>query len=277
MNSKQSGLKLFCSLCILHSAFCISLLPGCAGNSPPTTPLQPPASLVAANDALSANQPDTAIADAQSYLHSQPYGPQAAQAWYFEGRGYEMKLAADPDESQRNLFEAHSCYLEALQQGPVPTVEGDIRASLSNVAFFQDDFAEAIRQASAAMPLVNSAKTKSFLLFRIGVSQQRLGEFTDADLTFHQVEQQYPGTPLAQASHDHEGQKDFYVQLATYGSRDVAERALASLRSNGVIISERTDSKGNTVIDNGPFSTYADAKKVKDQLQKSFPQALIVP
>ena len=76
---------------------------------------------------------------------------------------------------------------------------------------------------------------------------------------------------------DHEGQKDFYVQLATFSSKDVADKALESLRSTGVIISERTDSHGNTIIDDGPFTTYADAKKVKDQLQQSFPQALIVP
>jgi tetratricopeptide (TPR) repeat protein len=264
------------SFCILHSAFCIYFA-GCASSTPPAPPPQPPAALIAANSALGANQPDTAIADAQSYLKSQPYGPQAAQAWYFEGRGYEMKIAADPNESQRNLFEAHSCYLEALQQGPVPSVEGDIRASLSNVAFFQDDFAEAIRQATTALGLVTSEQTKSFLLFRIGVSQQRLGEFTDADLTFHQVEQKYPNTPLAQAARDHQGQRDFYVQLATFASKDQADKALDSLRSNGVIISERTDSKGNTIIDNGPFTTYADAKKVKDSLSKSFPQALIVP
>ena len=75
-------------------------------------------------------------------------------------------------------------------------VEGDIRASLCNVAFFQDDFAESIRQATAAMPLVTSPHVPKRLLFRKGVSQQRLGEFTDADLTFRQVEQHYPGTPV---------------------------------------------------------------------------------
>lgn len=240
-------------------------------------PQPPPPSLVAANDALNAHEPDAAIADAQSYLRSQPTGLQAAQAWYFEGRGYELKLGADPSGVETNLSQARTCYLEALQLNPAPTLEGDVRASYSNVAFFQDDFAEAIQQATAAIPLVTVPQTKAFLLLRIGLSQQRLGRFTDADQTFRQVEQRYAGTPLADAAREHEGHREFYVQLATYDNRAVADQALASLRTQGVIISERTDAHGNTVIDTGPFTTYGDAKKMKTQLQKNFPQALIVP
>jgi tetratricopeptide (TPR) repeat protein len=265
---------------IHHSSFIIICLlaVGCTITPPaPQPPPPPPASLVSANQALASNMPDAAISDAQSYLRSQPTGPQAAEAWYFQGRGFEMKTASNPGDIDRNLFDAHSCYLKALEQSPPSPLEGDIRASLSNVAYFQDEYPEAIREATAAIPLVSSPQTKSFLLFRIGVSQQRLGLWTDADLTFHQVEQKYPGTPLAEAARDHEGQKEFYVQLATYDTRDTADRALTTLRSSGVILSERTDAKGITVVDKGPYATYSEAKKVKDELVKTFPSALIVP
>jgi tetratricopeptide (TPR) repeat protein len=271
------------SFCILHFALCISaFLVGCHSNpaappQPAQPPLQPPASLIAANQALATQQPDVAIADAQGYLRSQPSGPYAAQAWYMEGRGYYMKVASSPGESQNNLLQARTCYLEALQKNPDPALEGDIRAEYANVAFFQDDFAETIQQASAAMPLEKTPQTNAFLLLRIGMSEQRLGRFTDADQTFRQVMQRYPGTPIAESAREHEGQNNFYVQLATYTDKKLADQALASLRSGGVIISQRTDSKGNTIIDAGPYSTYADAKKVKDQLQANFPLALIVP
>ena len=51
------------------------------------------------------------------------------------------------------------------------------------------------------------------------------------------------------------------MQLATFSSPAQANQAAASLKPTGVIISQRTDAKGQTIIDDGPFSTYADAKK----------------
>jgi len=165
--------KFLSSFCILHFAFYISLV-GCNTTQPtaaPAPPPHPPASLVAANQALAANMPDAAIADAQSYLRSQPNGPQAAEAWYFQGRGYEMKVAADPSGVQSNLTEARTCYLEALQLSPERSLEGDIRASYSKDAFYQDDFADTIQQATAALPLVSSRETKANLLLFIGRSQ----------------------------------------------------------------------------------------------------------
>jgi len=268
------------------SSFCVAILLGVAGcnsNPPSSTPSQPapppqpPASLIGANQALATQQPDVAIADAQAYLRSQPSGPYAAQAWYMEGRGYYMKVANSPGESQSNLSQAKTCFLEALQKSPDSALEGDIRAEYANVAYFQDDFAETIQQSSAALPLEKKPQTDAFLLLRIGMSQQRLGRFTDADQTFQQVIQRYPGTPIAESAREHAGQNNFYVQLATYADKKLADQAMGSVQGSGVILSQRTDAKGNIIIDAGPYSTYSDAKKVKVQLQANFPQSLIVP
>ena len=276
---RPTSLSLFC---ILHFAFCIYLT-GCTPaqiNPVPVTttpPPQPPTSLIEANQALASNQPDAAIADAVTYLNSQPFGPDASQAWYVKGRGYEMKVAGDPSGVAENLFQAKSCYLEALHQGPNPSLEGDIHASLSKVDFYQDDFSDAIPEATKGMMQVSSPETKANLLLLIGRSQQRLGEFTDADLTFRQVQQRYPGTPVAAIAHDDEGLKGFYVQLATYTTKDLADQAVASLGNSRAILSERTVANGNTIIDDGPFPTYTDAKSARDHLLKNFPQAVIVP
>jgi tetratricopeptide (TPR) repeat protein len=269
------------NLLFLRSAFCIltsAFLPGCIPEQQqPPVSQKPPASLVAADQALTANLPDQAIADAQSYLRGNPQGSAAAQAWYFEGRGYEQKLAADPAQVQQDLFQANSCYQQALNQNPSSPLEGDIRASLSNVLFFQDKFADAIYQATNAMPLVSSQSVKSFLQLRIGECQQRLGRFNDADQTFNKVQQMYPGSPEAQAAHDHEGIHEFYVQLASYADEKQAELAAASLMGSGEVVSRRTNSKGTTIIDLGAYNTYAAAKAVKDRLARNFPLAEIVP
>jgi tetratricopeptide (TPR) repeat protein len=254
------------------------VLTGCPPvQSQSSTPQPPPASLVAADQALSSNMPDVAITDAQSYIRGNPHGAHLAEAYYFEGRGFESKVAADPAQVQQDFNSAGNCYTLALQQNPAPALEGDIRASLSNVYFFQDRFSDAIYQLTQAMPLVSSPQVKSLLLLRKGECEQRLSRFSDADETFHRVEQRYPNSPVAEAARDHEGQTKFYVQLATYNNDIQADQAINSLQSSGEVISKRTTPQGLTIIDAGSYPSYTDAKHVKDKLIKNFPMATIVP
>jgi tetratricopeptide (TPR) repeat protein len=218
-----------------------------------------------------------AIERADAYLRQQPSGPGSAEALYLKGRGYEQKAAGDPAEMRRNLDEARTAYLDALNQNPSPKTEGYIRASLSNVAFFQDDYVTAQSEASRAIKLVDSPEIASVLLYRIGVSQQRLGLFTDADATFGQVQQRYPGSPIAERAREHEGQRNFFAQLATYNTPAGAERAMEGLKASGVVISTRSDNAGHTIINAGPFNTYEEARDAKAKFAGQFPDALITP
>ncbi len=206
----------------------------------------------AARAALRAGQFDAAIADADDYLRGQPAGPRAAEADYAKGSAYQRKPAASPGRAAANLFEAHTAYLAALNARPPSELEGYVRAGLSTVALFQDDFPSAIEQAQRATPLVSDPPTQAWLLYNTAVAQQRLGRFTDADQTFRQVVQRYPGTPQAVAAQQHEGQRLFYVQLAIYPTAADADRATPSLRSNGSVVSRRSDATGHTVLDARP-------------------------
>ncbi len=182
------------------------LLAGCNG---PTSKGPPPSAgpVDAGQAALRAGQFDAAIADADDYLRGQPAGPRAAEADYVKGSAYQQTVAVGPAEQRRNLFEARTAYLAALNAHPPAELEGYVRAGLSTVALFQDDFSTAIEQAEAAAPLVTRPATKAGLLYNTGLAQQRLGRFTDADQTFRQVVQQYPGTPPAAAAQQHVGQR----------------------------------------------------------------------
>jgi tetratricopeptide (TPR) repeat protein len=253
----------------------MSIVAGCQAPSSPGGPAL--GSVEAANQALQARQFDAAIADADDYLRGQPKGPQAAEAGYDKGQAFQRKDVNNLDERRRNLFEAKSAYTAALNARPSRELEGNIRLELSTVALFQDDFPACIEQAAKAGPLVDAPPAKAWLLYNTGVAQQRLSRFTDADQTFRQVSQKYPGTPQAAAAQQHIGQRLFYVQLATYASPSDADRATLSLRSTGQVVSRRSDVSGHTVLDIGPFSTYPNAQQQRDALLPSFPTAVIVP
>jgi len=262
-NEKSAAIGLFLSICLI----------GCGTG--PTTPQQNN-QLAAGYLALDQHQSDLAIQRADDYLRQQPDGPGDAEAMYLKGRGYEQKTAANPAESAKNLAAARAAYDDALNLNPSPKTQGYICASLSNVAFFQDDYLTALSQASQAMILVNSPAIQAALLYRIGVSQQRLGRFTDADQTFEQVQTNYPGSPIAQSAQQHEGMRDFYVNLGTYDSAG-ADRAAASLRNNEIAITRQTTPTGQCIVRAGPYTNYLTAKAAEMKLIDQFPQSQIEP
>ena len=262
--------------CAVGVALLLFTSSGCQPGPSPANPASE-GSVDAAGGALRAGQFDAAIADADDYLRGQPRGPQAAEAWYDKGEAFQRKVVTDSAERQRDLFEAHSAYLSALNARPPAALVGYIRAGLSAVALFQDDFPTCIEQAAAATPLVEDPQTKAALLFNTGVAQQRLSRFTDADQTFREVVQRYPNTPVAAAAQQRIGQHLFYVQLAEYASPAEADQATATLRSAGSVVSRRSNAAGRTVLDLGPFSTYSAARQQRDALGDAFPGAAILP
>ena len=248
------------------------LLAGC--RSEPDTA----GSVVAGRDALRAERFDAAVADADDYLRGQPHGPDAAEACYLKGQAYQNKSFLDgPDGRLRDLHEARSAYAAGLAQRPAGELAGLLHVGASTVAFYQDDFPTTIGQAEQAMPLVSDPQVKAGLLFNTGVAQQRLSRFADADQTYRQVQQQYPGTSSAVEAGRKLGRHTFFVQLATYGSVADADRATASLRATGAVVSRGSDATGRTVLTLGPFSTYTAAKQQRDALAAPFPAAVVVP
>lgn len=251
------------------------VLSGCGSTAQP----QSSGALPTANAAISAGQSDRAITATQAYLRATPFGAGAAEAWYLQGRGFEQKAANNQLSSAQirsTLHEARSCYLQALGLGPKPELEADIHTAYSNVAFFQDDFPVAIEQAAAGSKMSDSTTVKAFLLYRTGVCQQRLERFSDADQTYRQVEQLYPGTAVAESSHSREGLRLFYVQLATFADMAAADQMVLAMQNSGYILN-RAANKNRYVVSAGPFSSYDDARRAKDHFGDKFNSAVIVP
>ncbi len=262
-NMKAGAISLLLAICLI----------GCGPGA--TTP-QENKQLAAGYHALDQHQSDQAIQQADNYLRQQPDGPGDAEAMYLKGRGYEQKTAANPAQATQDLAAARAAYEDALKLNPSPQTEGYIRASLSNVTYYQEDYLASLSEAERAFILVKSPAIQAVLLYRIGVSQQRLGRFTDADRTFDQVQTSYPGSPIAQSAHQHEGMRDFYVELGTYNSAD-ADSVVASLRNSQLAIIRQTVEGGQTIIRAGPFNDYQSAKSAKMKLGDQYPQSQIVP
>ena len=232
--------------------------------------------------ALEARQYDQAMAAADAFLRATPAGPGSAEAMYLRGRALEQRVtdpAARPgaDEARTSLQSARLAYINALKLSPSPQLEAYTRASLANVAYFQDDYATALQQWSAAYNGLDQPDVKAWALYRIGLSQQRLGQFEAADRSFAAVRQQFPASEPARRAEGKQGARGFVVQLATFNNPNNAERAVAALRRQGVLPNRTADAQGRSQVRVGPVQTYAQAMDLKRRFAAEYPEALIIP
>jgi tetratricopeptide (TPR) repeat protein len=244
---------------------------GCASNKSAKTDLS------AGYQSLEQKRYDQAIAQADAFLAKNPTGAGSAEALYLRGRAMEQKVAANPHESKANLQSARASYIEALNHRPPMQLETNIRTSLANVAYFQDDYAAALNQWQAALPHLENAETRAWTLYRMGLSQQRLGQFDQADRTFAQVQKEHPGTTPAQRAREHAGARSFFVQLVTFKSAASADKATAALRREGVEPVRVASGEGFQQLRVGPVNSYAQAMSLKTRFADRYPDAIIVP
>src|SRR4051812_28449051 len=213
--------------------------------------------------ALDAQQFDEAMARADQQLAASPTGASAAEALYLKGRALEQKTTGSQQDARKNFMQARDVYQQALQQQPSPELEARIHAGIANTSYWLDDYANAVSEWSTAIDHFDDPSVKSFMLYRIGLSQQRMGNFAMADQTFANVQQQFAGTSAAKRAREHQGYKGFTVQLATFASANSADAEIAKLQRQGVTPAKSKTPQGNAVVSIGPVPSYSQALDVK--------------
>jgi outer membrane protein assembly factor BamD (BamD/ComL family) len=229
--------------------------------------------------ALENQQYNEAIAKADAVLASAPHGEGTPEALYLKGRSFEGKNAAGvtEDEAKANLQAAREAYIKALGENPKQPLNAYIRTSLGNVAYFQDDYSTAISQFSTAYGNLDRDDLKAWALYRTGLSQQRQGQFAEADKTFAAVEQGHPNSLPAQRAREHQGARAFYVQLATFAQPPSADKAVADLKKQGVAAARIDGPEGRAYLRVGPIASYNQALYTRSRFLSKYPDALIIP
>ncbi len=220
---------------------------------------------------------DSAIANADAVIAKQGTGADASAAYYLKGRSIEQREKANPSMAMDDLELAKVNYNRALQLVPPKRLEGYIRTSLANVNYFQDNYSAAFEEWSKAYDLLSEPELKAWTLYRIGLSQQRLGRFDQADKTFNQVQNLFPNSEQANRSRERKGIRNFQVQLATFSNSKGAENAINELKQQGVSPNKTTDARGLTIIRVGPVATYAEARRIKERFAGKYADAIILP
>lgn len=201
----------------------------------------------------------------------------SAEDLYKQGRAIEDRVSGTPQEAQTNLQQARTLYIRALGANPSPRLEAYIRAGIGNVAFYQDDYTTAVQQFTASYDHLDDPNLKAMTLLRLGMAQQRLGRFDQADRTFLTLQQQFPQSSAAQVSRTKFGARQFYVQVAVFSQPTLADKAVLQLRKDGFATGRLTDVQGRQIIRVGPYTTYAEALGVQKRLPATYSGSIISP
>jgi len=236
--------------------------------------------LAAAYKELDNPTPNSAeiIDAADAYLKESPSGPAAADALYLHGRALEEKAQRDVSTSQRDSAEAYNYYSQALTLKPRPALEGLIHVGMGNVLYFQDRYSAAIIELTSGLEKLDRDFDKAWTLYRIGLCQQRMGHWADADRSFAAVQQQFPNTAPAQRAREHQGNSAFWVQVGTYASPATADATTNELKRMGSPAQRFQDTARNLqYVRVGPFTTYDAALAARQRLQARYRDAIVVP
>jgi tetratricopeptide (TPR) repeat protein len=255
----------------------VALLAGCTTTNS-TTNRQ---ALNAGYQSLAAKDYEAAMARASEFLQRTPAGPGSAEALYLQGRVYEQRAQdaalGREAESKSDLQQAMSTYQRALLLSPPAKVDALVRAGVANVAYFQEDYPTAMQKWAEAYENIQQPDAKAWILYRIGLCQQRLGRFDQADNSFAIVRHDYPGSEPAQRAGTHYGARAFYVQVGAYTDAGNADNMVRTLQSQGFKVGKAIESGGKQAVRVGPAQTYAEAKSLRERLIASYPGALIEP
>jgi tetratricopeptide (TPR) repeat protein len=235
------------------------------------------ARLDAGYQALERRDYDSAMVRAEDHLRADPNGAGSAEAHYLRGRAYEQRTASSPAEAASNLARARQSYLQALALNPPRKLQTSIRASLGNVAYFADDYATAAAEFAAVLKMNPEPEVRMWSLYRLGLCQQRLGQFEQADQTFAKVVELFPTSEPARRAREKHGARAFRVQVATFANSTTADQAARTMFTEGVPLTTQRDAQGRTVLLSNPIPSHAQARALRDRLADRFPDALIVP
>jgi tetratricopeptide (TPR) repeat protein len=222
--------------------------------------------------ALGGDRYDAAVADADDAIQEAP----SADAYYLRARAEEDRPKPDSDITAADLAKARADYQAALDRNPPPLLVGRCRAGLANVAFALEDYPTAMADWQSSLDYLAEPQWRAFALYRIGICQQRLGEFDDADKTFQSVCDQYSDLDVATMARARQGIRGFYLQLGTYSTIADAQAAIQTAGGDGVTCREVSD-QGLYAVRAGPYPAYAPARKAQALVIGQFPGAVIGP
>jgi TolA-binding protein len=205
------------------------------------------------------------------YLRASPQSPQRGEVYYYRG-----EAMAHLGRRQDALAD----FRRAIVAQPPQPIEAFARVAIGNIYYEAGDDAKAVEAYSEALRGPQDQLPMDSLLLRVGVSLQRLGNWTSGDKYLGMLIDRYPDSSWAAEGRRRIRVGGFSVQTGAFASLAAAQAEAERLRAAGFRPILADAKRGTQVLHSvrvGKVRTYLEATYLVGQLTGAGFSALIVP
>lgn len=249
------------------TAAMIILVAGCE-----STPAPRIEQIEQARAAYEAGRYDRSEQMVSTFLRGRSKGAAAAEAYYV--RGLSRIKTGNRSGAKRDI-----------QTGHRMTGDKELKAmmavQLGNFDFDDERYNSAMVHYESAIRDLPEAQPRDKAMYRLAVSQFRVGRFDDGRATLVDLIRRFPNSSLAgpaQRLKNWDG--DYYtVQSGAFNNPAHAAKAARDLRNRGFVTRTYHDTTGAArhVVRVGRFRTYSDARGALDRVRRYQSDAFILP
>ncbi|MFN0135207.1 MAG: tetratricopeptide repeat protein [Phycisphaerae bacterium] len=225
-------------------------------------------------DAYARKQYATAITTLTEFLSMAPDRPEAAKAYYVRGLSYaQIAKRTEAFNDLRRVLE-------------VPKADPDLMwrsyVTLGTLLYEDGEWDTAYNTLNAAARRMPNMEPRDVVLFRMGVSLERLGRWAEAKAAFEELTRTFPNSNQAVAARrriDLDA-THFAVQVGVFQEQRNAEIHAANLRKQNLspyLRRELRDNRPVFVVLLGKYGSYAEATRALGETRGKVRDAVIWP
>ena len=253
---------------LISWALGLAALSGCAGLNE-----RQQAWLTEGEEAYRAKRYNVAVERLSLLIDEVKDRPTAARARYVRGMTYSLA-------GQRAL--AYADLEQAARDAKDPDVAWRADAVLGVLCFEDEKWAAAAAALARAADKMPSAPPLDALLYRLGLCQERMGHWAEAQIAYRRIVSSFPGGAYAQnASRRLElNAEHFAIQCGVFSQPRIADSRVAELRQRGLAAYVRPETRqgpGYYVVLVGRYDSYTDAKLALAKVRGYVPSAVLWP
>jgi len=256
------------TLCVCLAVLTLS---GC-----PTTPTkQGIAQLESAKNYYQQNNTSAAIQTLSAFIKSNPNSTKTPQAYYLRGlcyrqQGYDFYPKSDQD------------FQSAMKGNSDPEIKGLALTALGHNCFESQPprFSQAADYYQKAIPFLKKEPPKDAVLYRLGISLQRMGKWDKADPYLSQCFDEFPNSEYTTQARNQFGTRAFTIQLGAFSSLDNAKKMIRKASQAGFEaqwFARKSDSKLLYIVHHGKYESFDEAQNEKQSLSGKGFSTLVIP
>jgi len=216
-----------------------------------------------------------AVHSINAFLRNESRSRQAGHAYYLRGLCYRRMDPARLDLAMMDLD-------RAIKLTRDPEVRTLAHVALAHIYFETSsaDLEKAVEHYQTALQELENTEPKDAVLYRLAVSLQKLGQWSQADLYLSRCFSDFPDSAFATYARDRFGAQTWRLQTGAFRSLQRARTMVRQLRDSGWQAGWRSRKVNREllyVVRCERYYTYAEAESALAHMHTIEPNARIVP